>query len=598
MLYPEQIIEEVRLRNDIVEVVSGYVKLEKKGRSYWGLCPFHNEKTPSFSVEPNKQFFYCFGCNKGGSVIHFIMNIENLEFVEALKFLADRAGIALPETEDPQEREKAEQRKVILEINRQAARFYFRSLAGKDGLKAQNYLKKRGLLAKTIKQFGLGYAPAEWDGLTRELLKQHFPADLLIKSGLSIRAKSGELVDRFRDRIMFPIFDIRGNIVGFGGRVLDGSMPKYMNSPDTPVYNKSRELYGLNYARMSPSKRLLIVEGYMDVISLHQAGIDFAVASLGTALTRMQAWILKKYSEEVIIAYDSDSAGQAATMRGLDILEETGCNVKVLILPEGKDPDEYIRIHGPDKFKNLIDRAISLLDYKIRVQRNMHNLDTLEDKLKLLNGIADTLAEHDNPIERELYAKNYAQEYGISYESLLEEINRRASRKSRSGDYSRSVRDGRDKLPAIQNREGFDARYSELEHMLLVLLCHENRFFNLISQNYDLESFRDRQAGEIAGKLYRKLEENKSCVLAELLNDLDPGSAGYLVRLSETKGEVKEPEKAIRQILYKLEILKLEDLQKQTIERIKNEQDGEIRQQLGLEFSIRAEKIAELKKKL
>jgi len=356
MLYPEQIIEEVRLRNDIVEVVSGYVKLEKKGRSYWGLCPFHNEKTPSFSVEPNKQFFYCFGCNKGGSVIHFIMNIENLEFVEALKFLADRAGIALPETEDPQEREKAEQRKVILEINRQAARFYFRSLAGKDGLKAQNYLKKRGLLAKTIKQFGLGYAPAEWDGLTRELLKQHFPADLLIKSGLSIRAKSGELVDRFRDRIMFPIFDIRGNIVGFGGRVLDGSMPKYMNSPDTPVYNKSRELYGLNYARMSPSKRLLIVEGYMDVISLHQAGIDFAVASLGTALTRMQAWILKKYSEEVIIAYDSDSAGQAATMRGLDILEETGCNVKVLILPEGKDPDEYIRIHGPDKFKNLIDR--------------------------------------------------------------------------------------------------------------------------------------------------------------------------------------------------------------------------------------------------
>ncbi|HOK42076.1 MAG TPA: DNA primase [Thermoclostridium caenicola] len=598
MLYPEQIIEEVRLRNDIVEVVSGYVKLEKKGRSYWGLCPFHNEKTPSFSVEPNKQFFYCFGCNKGGSVIHFIMNIENLEFVEALKFLADRAGIALPETEDPQEREKAEQRKVILEINRQAARFYFRSLAGKDGLKAQNYLKKRGLLAKTIKQFGLGYAPAEWDGLTRELLKQHFPADLLIKSGLSIRAKSGELVDRFRDRIMFPIFDIRGNIVGFGGRVLDGSMPKYMNSPDTPVYNKSRELYGLNYARMSPSKRLLIVEGYMDVISLHQAGIDFAVASLGTALTRMQAWILKKYSEEVIIAYDSDSAGQAATMRGLDILEETGCNVKVLILPEGKDPDEYIRIHGPDKFKNLIDRAISLLDYKIRVQRNMHNLDTLEDKLKLLNGIADTLAEHDNPIERELYAKNYAQEYGISYESLLEEINRRASRKSRSGDYSRSVRDGRDKLPAIQNREGFDARYSELEHMLLVLLCHENRFFNLISQNYDLESFRDRQAGEIARKLYRKLEENKSCVLAELLNDLDPGSAGYLVRLSETKGEVKEPEKAIRQILYKLEILKLEDLQKQTIERIKNEQDGEIRQQLGLEFSIRAEKIAELKKKL
>lgn len=598
MLYPEEIIEEVRLRNDIVEVVSAYVRLERKGRSYWGLCPFHSEKTPSFSVEPNKQFYYCFGCHRGGSVIQFIMNIENLGFVEALKFLADRAGIALPESEDPQERAKAEQRKKILEINRQAARFYFRTLAGKRGLEAQNYLKKRGLQANTIKKFGLGYAPAEWDELSRELLGSRFPEDLLIKSGLSIRAKSGELVDRFRDRIMFPIFDIRGNIIGFGGRVLDGSTPKYMNSPDTPVYNKSRELYGLNYARMSSSKKLLIVEGYMDVISLHQAGIDFAVASLGTALTKMQAWILKKYAEEVIIAYDSDSAGQAATMRGLEILEETGCNVRVLILPEGKDPDEYVRNHGPEKFKNLIDRAISLLDYKIRVQRNMHNLDTLEDKLKLLNGIADTLAEHDNPIERELYARNYAKEYGISFEALQEEINKRVNRKNRSRNYSTSVRDGRDISPAVQNNEGFDARYSELEYMLLVLLCHENRFFKLVSESYDLESYKDRQAKEIARKLYRKLEENKSCVLAELLSELDPGSASYLVRLSETKGEVSEPEKAIRQILNKLEILKLEDLQKQTIDRIKNEQNGKIRQQLGLEFSIRAEKIAELKKKV
>lgn len=598
MLYPEQIIEEVRLRNDIVEVVSGYLKLERKGRSYWGLCPFHSEKTPSFSVEPNKQFFYCFGCNKGGSVIQFIMNIENLEFVEALKFLADRAGIALPESEDPQERERAEQRKKILELNRLAARFFFETLAGKEGLDAQNYLKKRGLLAKTIKQFGLGYAPGGWDRLTRTLLKHQFTEDLLLKSGLAVRAKSGELIDRFRERIMFPIFDIRGNIIGFGGRVTDGSMPKYMNSPDTPVYNKSRELYGLNYARMSPSKRLLIVEGYMDVISLHQAGIDFAVASLGTALTRMQAWILKKYSEEVVIAYDSDSAGQAATLRGLEILEETGCRVKVLILPEGKDPDEYIRNNGPEKFKNLIDRAISLLDYKIRVKKNMHNLDTIEDKLKLLDGIAETLAEHDSPVERELYARNYAREYGISYESLQEEINKRVNRKNRAGDYSTSVRDGKGSIPAAQRNEGFDKRYSELEYMLLVLLCHENRFYKLVSENYDLASYKDRKAGEIAGKLYRRLEDNGSCVLAELLSDMDPGSASYLVRLSETKGEFGEPEKAIRQILNRLAILKLEDLQKQTIERIKNEQDGDIRQQLGLEFSIRAEKIAELKKML
>jgi len=333
MIYPEQVIEEVRLRNDIVEVVSGYVKLERKGRSYWGLCPFHSEKTPSFSVEPNKQFFYCFGCNKGGSVIQFIMNIENLEFVDALKLLAERAGITLPESEDPKERERAQRRKRILELNRLAARFYFNNLVGENGLEARNYLQRRGLTEKTVRKFGLGYSPTGWDELTRMLLENKFPEDLLLDSGLSIRAKSGELIDRFRGRIMFPIFDIRGNIIGFGGRVLDGSMPKYMNSPDTPLYNKSRELYGLNYARMSSSKKLLIVEGYMDVISLHQAGIDYAVASLGTALTKMQGWILKKYSEEVIIAYDSDAAGQAATLRGLEILEEAGCNVKVLIIP-------------------------------------------------------------------------------------------------------------------------------------------------------------------------------------------------------------------------------------------------------------------------
>ncbi|NLW03309.1 MAG: DNA primase [Clostridiaceae bacterium] len=596
MLYPEQVIEEVRLRNDIIEVVSGYVKLERKGRSYWGLCPFHSEKTPSFHVEPNKQFFYCFGCNKGGSVIQFIMNIENLEFVDALKLLADRAGIALPESEDPKERERARRRKKIIELNRLAARFFFSSLAGDNGLEARNYLYRRGLSDKTIRKFGLGYSPAGWDELTRMLLENKYPESLLLESGLSVRSKSGELIDRFRGRIMFPIFNIRGNIIGFGGRVLDGSMPKYMNSPDTPVYNKSRELYGLNYARTSSSKRLLIVEGYMDVISLHQAGIDFAVASLGTALTKMQGWILKKYSEEVIIAYDSDAAGRAATLRGLEILEEAGCNVRVLIMPEGKDPDEYVRNNGPEKFKNLIDRAISLLDYKIMVRRNMHNLDTIEDKLKLLNGIADILSEHDNPIERELYAKDYAQKYGISYESLQEEVNKRMSRKNRAGGYSASVRDRRGRTLAAQISEDSDIRYSELEHMLLVILCQENRFFNLISENYGLESYKDKKAGEIARKLYRKLEENNSCVLAELVSDMDPGSASYLVRLSQTKGEIKEPEKAIRQILNKLAILKLEDQQKQTIERIKNEQDGEVRQQLGLEFSIRAERIAELKK--
>ncbi|MGI6085492.1 MAG: DNA primase [Acetivibrionales bacterium] len=595
MLYPEELIEEVRIRNDIIEVVSSYVKLERKGRRYFGLCPFHNEKSPSFCIEPAKQFFYCFGCNKGGSVIQFIMNIEHLGFLDALKFLAERAGVDLPEPEDAGEKEKSRLRKQILDINKEAARFFFSVLAGENGLEAQRYLKNRGLTEKTIRQFGLGLAPGGWNDLTNELLGKGTEKKILLSSGLSLETKNGELVDRFRNRVMFPIFDIRGNIIGFGGRVLDQTQPKYMNSPDTPVYNKSRELYGLNYARQSKSKKLLIVEGYMDVISLHQAGIDYAVASLGTALTRSQAWILKKYAEEVIIAYDSDSAGQAAILRGLDILEKAGCNIRVLIIPDGKDPDEYIKNNGSEQFKNLVDRAISLLDYKIRVKKNMHNLDTVDDKLKLLNSIADILAAHDNSIERELYAKDYAQQYGISLESLNSEVQKRRKKQiSTSKVYSaHKTTAARREVAGIPK---VDPRYGDLEYMLLAMLCNENRLFDKVSSKYGLESYVDKGAGEIAEKLYNKLTQNKSCVLAELLNMLETEEASYLVQIAETNSDLEDVDKAIQQVLNKLEILKLEDMQKQTIERIKNENDGTKRRELGLEFSKRAERIAELKR--
>lgn len=595
MYYPEELIEEVRIRNDIIEVVSSYVKLERKGRRYFALCPFHSEKSPSFSVEPSKQFFYCFGCNKGGSVIQFIMNIEHLEFLEALKFLAERAGITLPEPEDNEEREKSQIRREILEINKEAARFFFSILAGNSGIEAQRYLKNRGLAEKTIRQFGLGFAPHGWNELTENLLQKGVKKEQLLASGLSLESKSGELIDRFRGRIIFPIFDIRGNIIGFGGRVVDNTQPKYMNSPDTLVYNKSRELYGLNYARLSKGKKLLIVEGYMDVISLHQAGIDYAVASLGTALTQSQAWILKKYAEEIIIGYDSDSAGQAATLRGLDILEKTGCNIRVLMIPDGKDPDEYIKNNGIEKFKNLVDRALSLLDYKISVQEKMHNLDTVDDKLKLLNNIADILAAHDNSIERELYAKNYAEQYGISLESLNNEVRKRRKKHiSKSGEYTLYKNSGRGKLYPETTK--IDPRYGELEYMLLVMLCNENRLYNRIIKKYSLDDFMDNSARRVAKKLYERLAQNKSCVIAELLNELDSQEAAYVVRIAETKCDLEDSEKAIEQVLNKLELFKLEEIQKQTIERIKNERDGVKRQELGLEFSKRAERIAELKR--
>ena len=504
--------------------------------------------------------------------------------------MADRAGITLPEPDEPKERENARQRKEILELNRQAARYFFSLLADNRGFKAQNYLKKRGLSDKIIRRFGLGLSPGGWSELTDYFINKGVSEELLIASGLSIKSVNGNLVDRFRDRIMFPIFDIRGDIIGFGGRVIDNSLPKYMNSPDTPVYNKSRELYGLNLTRKSKSRKLLIVEGYMDVISLHQTGIDYAVASLGTSLTQTQAWILKKYADEVIISYDSDSAGQTATLRGLEILEKAGCNVKVLVMPENKDPDDYIRNNGPVKFKNLIEGALSLLDYKIRVQKEVHKPDTIEDKLKLLNSIADILAAHENSIERELYAKNYAEQFGISLESLNAEIVKRM-KKGRISQQRKIIRSS-----YISNLPRINDRYGELEYILLVLLCNENRLYQMVSSKYSIESFKDEGARKTAEILYEKLENDKNCILAELLSDLDAPISSYLTQLAATKCNIEDSEKAIMDVLTKLEILNLEDLQKETIEKIKNEHDGIKRQNLGLEFSKRAERIIELKR--
>lgn len=596
MYYPEEVIEDVRIRNDIVEVASSYIKLERKGRRYFALCPFHGEKTASFCIEPTKQFFYCFGCNKGGSVIHFIMDIENLEFVDALKFLADRAGITLPEPNDNREKEKTRIRKKILEANKEAARFFFSNLASSSGVEAQGYLKKRNLTEKAIKQFGIGFALQEKDALTNYLLNKGMSKGLLLDAGLSTETKDGYLIDRFRGRIMFPIFDIRGNTIGFGGRALGDIQPKYLNSPDTLAFNKRRELYGLNYARLSKSKKLLIVEGYLDVISLHQGGIDYAVASLGTALTQSQAWLLKKYADEVIFCYDSDTAGQAATLRGLEILEKSGCNVRVLLLPDGKDPDEYIKNNGSEKFKNLVERAISLLEYKIKVQQRKHNVDNIDDKIKLLNSIAEVLAEHDNEVEIELYTEAYAEQYGISRDSLEKEINKvRNNQKQNSGKYlqNRSNYSMGNRQPSITS---VDPRYGELEYILLLTLCNENRLYQTVSQSYGLDDFKDSGAKLVARKVYERISENKSCVLGELLNELDSQQAAYMVRLSETKCKLDDCEKAVEQIINKLLLYTLEEEQKLTFERIKNEQDGDIRKELAVEFSERAEKIAELKR--
>jgi DNA primase len=425
-LIPENIVEEIKNRNELVSVVEQYVTLDRKSSSnYFGLCPFHQEDTPSFSVSPSKQIFYCFGCHKGGNVITFVKEIEHVSYPQALQILADRAGIELPEPDDEAWKQKSERNKKLHEILLEAARWYYHQLTDQTGLSAQNYLRRREITAATAKKFGLGYAPDNWDGLLIYLQKKGYSQDELLMSGLFKKTQRGNLIDLFRGRLIFPIFDVLGRVVAFGGRVLDDSLPKYINSPETPIYTKGRHLYALNLAKSSRSSNLVIVEGYLDAIAMHQAGVDQAVAALGTALTDQQAVLLRKYTEDVIIGFDADSAGQQAALRGLDILAGKGMNVSVLIVPDGKDPDEYIRKNGPERFKALLEKALPLLDFRLRCAKMANEMEGKLDIIGYQDQACDILAEQENVIVRELYADKLAETLHTSKESVIKEIERR-----------------------------------------------------------------------------------------------------------------------------------------------------------------------------
>lgn len=358
MLYPEELVEEIRARNDIVDVVSGYVKLQRKGSSYFGLCPFHNEKSPSFSVSPGKQMYYCFGCGAGGNVFTFLMEYENYTFPETLKALADRAGISLPEREYSQEEKKQQDLKSrLLELNKMAARYFYYQLRSENGRQGLEYLKSRQLSDETIKSFGLGFANKYSNDLYNYMKKQGIGDELLRESGLMNVDEAKGMYDKFWNRVIFPIMDVNSRVIGFGGRVMGDGKPKYLNSPETPIFDKSRNLYGLNVARTSRKKNILVCEGYMDVISLHQAGFRNAVASLGTALTTQHAGLLKRYTDEVVLTYDSDDAGTRAAMRAIPIVKAAGLSAKVLHMQPYKDPDEFIKALGAEKFQERIDKA-------------------------------------------------------------------------------------------------------------------------------------------------------------------------------------------------------------------------------------------------
>lgn len=429
MPFPPEFLREVGDRNRIEDIAASYVNLRRRGKNLVGLCPFHNEKTPSFCVYPENNSFYCFGCNKGGDVITFIMGVENLDFSEAVKFLAQRVGLPLPE--EGADLSMSRLRTRILEINREAGRFYFGTLSTPEGKPGLDYFRRRGLDGKTIRHFGLGYAPDSGFALVNHLRGKGYTQEELVQSDMVRRSQKGNLYDRYRGRIMFPIFDLRGNVVAFGGRILTNEKPKYINTSDTPVYHKSSGLFAMNLAKDSGSRQLILAEGYMDVIALHRAGFTNAIASLGTALTEEQARIIRRYADEAIICYDSDEAGRRATQRAIPILKKAGLLVRVITVPGNKDPDEFFRSDpkdGPARFKRLIQQSGNDTEYRLSVAREKYDLTTEDGKKRYLQeAVAQVLSLIQDSIELDVYAGKLAEETGVGKESVMASARRAAA---------------------------------------------------------------------------------------------------------------------------------------------------------------------------
>ena len=426
MAFPENFINELTERNDIVDVVSSYVRLSKKsGANLFGLCPFHSEKTPSFSVSPDKQIYHCFGCGKGGGVINFVMEIENLSFPEAVEFLAKRAGLPMPEETNDKE---SRRRSRMLALNKAAARFFYEQLSTPAGQAACDYMRKRRLSPATARNFGLGFAPDTWSSLTEAMKSQGFTEQELAEAGLVRRGKSGGVYDTFRNRLMFPVIDVRGNVIGFSGRILGDGEPKYMNSPETLVFNKSRNLFALNLAKKSKCGYIILSEGNIDVASLHQAGFDSAVASLGTSLTPEQARLISRYTDQVIIAYDNDTAGIKASQRAISILEKLDLKVKVLRLEGAKDPDEFIKLKGPEAFRKLLEGSENQIDYRLRAVTEKYDLGSDEEKVAFLKEATDLVARLPGAVERQVYSMRVAAMAGVPENVVADEAQRRRKR--------------------------------------------------------------------------------------------------------------------------------------------------------------------------
>ena len=560
MYYPDDVIEEVRARNDIVDVISQYVTLKKKGANYFGLCPFHNEKSPSFSVSPGKQMYYCFGCGAGGNVITFIMEYENYSFGEALKYLADRAGITLPEAEDSKEaRAQRDLKNTLLEINRLAANYFYYQLKQPQGRPGYEYLKNRRLTDETITHFGLGFANKTPDDLYRYMRSKGYDDSILKETGLFFIEERGAR-DKFWNRVMFPILDVNNRVIGFGGRVMGDGEPKYLNSPETKLFDKSRNLFGLNFARKSREKYLLICEGYMDVIAMHQAGFTNAVASLGTAFTAQHALLLKRYTDQAVLTYDSDGAGIRAALRAIPILKEAGISAKVLNMKPYKDPDEFIKNLGREEFQKRIDEAVNSFLFEISVIRSEYNMQDPESKTGFYNAVAKKLLEFPEKLERDNYTEAVAREYMIPAEDLKRLVNSLGER----GGFA--LRTPEQERPKKKKEKDDGVRKSQ--RLLLTWLIEEPKLFETIRGIITPEDFTDELYKRAAGLVFDEYEKNGSIEPARVLNHFIEGDEQYReaaalfnARLDESLSN-EEQRKAFSETIKKIKHFSLEERSK------------------------------------
>ena len=597
MRYSDEILNEVRENSDIVEVISQYVHLKRSGRNYFGLCPFHNEKSPSFSVSPDKQIFHCFGCGVGGNVFTFISKIEGIGFKEAIENLADRAGIVLPKSTNNEDSRKEELKSKVYKVNNFTADYYHKRLYKPESKAGQEYVKQRKLTNETLESYNLGFS-GNYDELYKVLRKEGFNDEEILESGLVKKNEHGQYVDFYRDRFMIPILDVRNRVIAFGGRVLgDAKRFKYLNSPENIVYSKGKHLFGLNVAKRYDHKKLLIVEGYMDAISLHQRGITNVVAALGTALTINQGWLLRRNAEQVILGFDADGAGQNAIMRAMEVMQNMGCDMRVLQMTGAKDPDEFIIKYGSARFQKLMNEAISLLEFRVKVLEQNLDLEVASDKVKFLNEIAKLIAKIDNTIEQEIYIEKLSKGYNISKEAIFGQVNKlQYSSRTQTNNLEKP------KPVVIHKKETkVDNNVSEeiikRENTIISILINNPENFQMIKEHMKIEDFKYDLNIKIVKALYEELEKEDSNISLVLDKIEDEEIKNHLTAIMAEDYGISDSNdtKAIEDILRKYEREKLEKRRDELISLSSTETDAVKRKELGKELNDTILKLVKIK---